>query len=279
MQGSKNNILLICISLKHSIDRRNHIQEQVNTLITLTPALNIDFEFFDGIYGKKLPEEYISFINIARENAGQCKRPLGVGEIGCMFSHMFIWQRLASGRYAQYDRVIILEDDVTLNSNLISEKLLHIAQSQEAFIFLGGHTRQSRTRIHGYPFQNLYFNMLGPRDLYGAACAYSMTPAKATELLKKLIQKPTYLDDWKYLLDDLYTVQYYFCFEQGGKEDSSINEDRITYRKVNKPNRLQKNLSKMLYDLIARLKCLFALRKTGRLSTFLIDNQEDGYKS
>lgn len=211
-------ILFICISLKKSTERRKDILKEINKLKELATDINISFEFFDAIYGKDLAPEYLSFINIAREQAGLCKRPLGPSEIGCLLSHMFIWQRQAQGNYDKYDRVIILEDDVYLNSNKINKKLIDISHSKENFIFLGGHTLQSRTRIYGYSSNNsLSFITLGPSDLYTAACAYSITSKEAATLLDRIIKKPTFADDWKYLLSNKYSIPFYFCFEQGGK--------------------------------------------------------------
>lgn len=272
-------ILLICISLKQSTERRENILSEINKLKQLTTNIQIDFEFFDAIYGKYLAPEYLSFINIAREQAGQCKRPLGSGEIGCLLSHMFIWQRQIEGYYDSYDRVIVIEDDVYLNSNKINEKLVDITHSKEDFIFLGGHTLQSRRRIHGYPSQNhLFFYMLGPSDLYTTTCAYSINKNVAQDFLKKLIQKPTFVDDWKYLLKYRFKTPYYFCFEQGGKDDSAINIDRLTNKNIKKPNRLQKNLTKFKNDIIARLKILIVFKKCISLAIFLKNNHEDNYK-
>ncbi|MHA3081026.1 glycosyltransferase family 25 protein [Acinetobacter sp. ANC 5502] len=271
-------VLFVCISLKQSTSRRENVLNELQKLRECVTDVEIDFKFFDAIYGKDLAPEYLSFINIAREQARQCKRPLGPGEIGCLLSHMFIWQRQIDGHYDSYNRVIILEDDVYLNTNKINEKILDISQSTEDFIFLGGHTLQSRTRIHGYPSKNqLFFKMLGPSDLYTTTCAYSVTAKTAKLFLNKLISKPTYVDDWKYLLKYRFITPYYFCFEQGGKDDSNINVDRIKNKNIKKPNRLHKNLNKILHDFIARLKILITLRKNSSLASFLKNNREDGY--
>ncbi len=276
---SNPSVIIICISLLQSLNRREQVAHEMNQLKGLCLDLNIDFEFFDAIYGKDLAPEYLSFINIAREQAKQCRRPLGPGEIGCLLSHMFIWQRQIEGLYDHYDRVIIIEDDIYLNHNQINEKMLDISKSSEDFIFLGGHTLQSRTRIHGYPSKNkLFFHMLGPSDLFTTTCAYSVTKVKAADFLNKLIAKPSYVDDWKYLLKYRMRTSYYFCFEQGGKEDSAINNDRLKYKGTKKPNRMRKNFNKIKNDIIARLKIILVLRKCVSLAKFLKENQEDFYR-
>jgi len=274
------SILILCISLEQSKDRRENIEKEIDKLKSLCTNTDIDFQFFNGIYGRDLAPQYLSFINISREQAAQCKRPLGAGEIGCLLSHMFIWQNQIDGQYDQYDRIIIIEDDVYLNTNQIDKKILDIVDSKEEFIFLGGHTLQSRTRIHGYPSaNNLFFYMLGPSDLYTTTCAYSVTKAKAQDFLYKLIKRPTYVDDWKYLLKNRLTTPYYFCFEQGGKNDSAINLDRLQNKNIKKPNRIQKNLTKIKNDIIARLKLLIVFKHCSSLAEFLKKNNEDFYKS
>lgn len=276
---SKASLLIICISLKQSVARRNNITDEIQQLEQLCPELSIDFKFFDGIYGKDLAPEYLSFINIAREQAGLCQRPLVTGEIGCLLSHLFVWQRLINGDYDQYQRVIIIEDDVYLNKNRLNEKLLDIQNSKEDFIFLGGHALKSRTRIHGYASDNqLYFNMLGPSYLYSTACAYSLNKAAATDFLYKLIAKPTFVDDWQYLLKDRFKVMHYFCFEQGGEEDSTIGSNRVDVKPSTTIDRLKKNLPKIMQDLVARLKLLMVFKRCTSLSQFFKQAGEDGYR-
>lgn len=276
---SKASLLIICISLKRSASRREKIINEIQQLNQLCPELSIDFDFFDAIYGKDLAPEYLSFINIAREQAGLCQRPLVAGEIGCLLSHLFVWQRLINGEYDQYQRVIIIEDDVYLNHNKINEKLLNITHSKEDFMFLGGHALKSRTRIHGYPSDNqLYFNMLGPSYLYSTACAYSLDKTAATDFLYKLIAKPSFADDWPYLLKHRFKVSHYFCFEQGGEDDSTIGSNRVDFKPTSTLERLKKNLPKIGKDLLARLKILIVFKRCISMSQFFTQAQEDGYR-
>ena len=81
--------------------------------------IQIDFEFFDAIYGKKLLRIF-NFLNLSRQFAGLCDHELGPSELGCWLSHMIIWQRLAQGDYTAYDRIIIIEDDVIFKPNIYS---------------------------------------------------------------------------------------------------------------------------------------------------------------
>ncbi|VCZ53973.1 hypothetical protein BANRA_01443 [Acinetobacter baumannii] len=115
---------------------------------------------------------------------------------------MIIWQRLAQGDYAAYDRIIIIEDDVIFQTEHIQQKLHSLLETNPAFAFLGGHSEPSRRRIRGYVSNDeLYFNMTGPKDLYTATYAYSLTRETAQDFVNKQIKKLTYIDDWKYLLE------------------------------------------------------------------------------
>lgn len=261
-------ILVVCVSLKESGNRRPQIESMISELKSLSKNIQIDFQFFDAVYGKKLAPEYLALINLSRQLAGQCKRQLGAAEIGCLLSHLFIWQRLVQGAYSSYDRIVIIEDDVTLNPHLIGEKLDSLVHESHPFAFLGGHTKQSRRRIRGFESKdNLYFNMTGPKDLYTATFAYSLLPSAADVFLRKLIGKISYVDDWKYLLSHQLTTPYYYCFDHNYEEISSIEVDRTNYAR--KPNRFRKNFLKMKNDLLSRLISMFVFWKVMRLSQFL----------
>jgi glycosyl transferase family 25 len=261
-------ILILCITLKDSIERQANIAQQIEALKKAAPDIQVDFQFFDAVYGKKLPPEYIVFLDLSRQFAGQCEHALGPSEFGCYLSHMKIWQRLSQGDYAAYDRVIILEDDVMVNLNHINEKLKSLIHTSPEFAFLSGNTEPSRRRIRGYSSDDgLYFNLAGPKDLYTGAYAYSLTPETAQHFIEKQIKKLTYLDDWTYLLQGKATSPYYYCFEHNDDMESNIAPDRQIFMK--KPNRFKKNFRKMKNDVISRIISLFLFKKIVRLASFL----------
>lgn len=262
------SILILCVSLKGSSDRQDRILKQINNLKQNLKNIEIDFNFFDAVLGKKLPPEYLTFLNLSREFAGKCKHHLGPSELGCFLSHMILWQRLAQGDYSAYDRVIIIEDDVQLNADQIEQKILSLITTNPAFAFLGGHSEPSRRRIRGYISDDqLYFQMTGPKDLYTATYAYSLTADTAQDFINKQVKALSFIDDWKYLLAGAITTPYYFCFEHDDELESSIADDRKQFMK--KPNRFMKNFNKMKNDLISRLISLFIFKKIIRLSIFL----------
>ena len=261
-------ILILCVSLKESLDRQERIKEQIRTLKNHIQDINIDFSFFEAIYGKNLRPEYLTFLNLSRQIAGQCEHELGPSEFGCFLSHMILWQRLVQGDYKDYDRVIIIEDDVIFNLNNINEKLLSLINTNPSFTFLGGHTEPSRRRIRGYISQdNFYFNMTGPRDLYTSTYAYSLTVDTAKEFIYKQIKCLSFIDNWKYLLAGKIEIPFYFCFEHDEEQISGISNDRQKYMK--KPNRFKKNFNKIKNDLLSRIISLFLFKKIIRLSDFL----------
>ena len=260
------------MSLKDSETRRETIKSQIRHLQKNILDIQIDFDFFDAVYGKKLPAEYLSFIDLRRQFSGLCDHALGPSEIGCFLSHMILWQRHAQGDYAQYDRIIIIEDDVIFNFNQIHEKLISLIETHPSFAFLGGHSQPSRRRIRGYTSQDqLYFNMSGPKDLYTATFAYSLTREQARIFVEKQIKRLTYIDDWKYLLQKHNTVPFYFCFEHDDEIPSSIASDRQNFMK--KPNRFKKNYRKIRNDLVSRIISFFLFKKIIRLSAFIAANK------
>ncbi|EPG5265436.1 glycosyltransferase family 25 protein [Acinetobacter baumannii] len=261
-------ILILCVSLQGSNERQEKIKQQHQNLQSTIHDIQIDFQFFDAIYGKKLPNEYLFFLNLSRQFAGLCDHELGPSELGCWLSHMIIWQRLAQGDYAAYDRIIIIEDDVIFQTEHIQQKLHSLLETNPAFAFLGGHSEPSRRRIRGYVSNDeLYFNMTGPKDLYTATYAYSLTRETAQDFVNKQIKKLTYIDDWKYLLEGDISTPFYYCFEHDDEMQSHIASDRKIYMK--KPNRFKKNFNKMKNDLISRVISLFIFKKIIRLAYFL----------
>jgi len=265
-------ILILCVSLQGSNERQEKIKQQHQDLQSIISDIQIDFKFFDAIYGKKLPQEYLTFLNLSRQFAGLCDHELGPSELGCWLSHMIIWQRLAQGDYQAYDRIIIIEDDVIFQTKHIQQKLHSLLETNPSFAFLGGHSEPSRRRIRGYISNDeLYFNMTGPKDLYTATYAYSLTTETAKNFVSKQIHKLTYIDDWKYLLAGDVSTPFYYCFEHDDEMQSHIASDRKTYMK--KPNRFKKNFNKMKNDLISRIISLFIFKKIIRLAFFLNSTQ------
>lgn len=276
LMSKSAKVLFICISLKQSLERRKAIELEFIKLRQAVSDIEIELEFFNAIYGKDLTAETLALINIAREQAGQCKRPMSTGEIGCMLSHLFLWQRISEQRYAAYDRIVIIEDDVYLAAHHQHTAQLHsILNNPAEFIFLSGHSKKARTRILGYVSEDqTYFNMLGSRYQYTMTCAYSITLNEAGKLVRKMLAKTTVADDWKYLLSEQSEIPYYYFFEQGGENDSTIeavDQNRQAFLAQYKENRFTKNAYKIWQDIQTLFKILLSLKKVKKLNQYIYD--------
>lgn len=89
------------ISLATASDRRQHIKNEFS-------KQGIDFEFFDAVTPAQIDELSQKFdINI--KDASLTK-----GELGCLFSHISLWQKMIDENLAY---MTIFEDDVYLGKN------------------------------------------------------------------------------------------------------------------------------------------------------------------
>ena len=55
------SILILCISLEQSKDRRENIEKEIDKLKSLCTHTDIDFKFFNGIYGRDLAPQYLFY--------------------------------------------------------------------------------------------------------------------------------------------------------------------------------------------------------------------------
>lgn len=98
-------VKIYVINLERSVERRNEI-------IKIMKKYSIPFEFFEGIDGNKLSEEFIDQCRTRSNNWYQedegAGKSMKKGEIGVAMSHYYIYQKMQAEdiKYA-----IILEDD------------------------------------------------------------------------------------------------------------------------------------------------------------------------
>lgn len=107
---SSLKVKIIVISLPFRVDRRDRIVEQFRNL-------EIHFQFFDAIHGKSerlKAYEKVKFSSIS-------KKYLTPGSIGCIASHIAVWQNLA---LSSYDGFFIFEDDILLEKKLSEVNIL-----------------------------------------------------------------------------------------------------------------------------------------------------------
>ena len=104
------------INLLHRSNRRKHLQDTFD-------ILNISARFFDAVDGKNtIDQAYLERLNIRllpNYEDPYNQRPMNYGELGCFFSHYFIWQDMINNDYT--NGAIILEDDVRFDASFSSK--------------------------------------------------------------------------------------------------------------------------------------------------------------
>jgi collagen beta-1,O-galactosyltransferase len=99
------------INLVRRSDRRERLQATFD-------ILNISVRFFDAIDGKNtIDQAYLERLNVRllpNYEDPYNRRPMNYGELGCFFSHYFIWEDMIKNDYTH--GAIILEDDVRFDA-------------------------------------------------------------------------------------------------------------------------------------------------------------------
>lgn len=95
------------VNLETSTDRRKFISDQLD-------KLGIPFEIFPATNGRKLTKWEISNYDSAGA-IKSCGREMTPGEIGCSYSHLYIYKKMLDENIEQ---ALILEDDVILCDEL-----------------------------------------------------------------------------------------------------------------------------------------------------------------
>jgi len=122
------------VNLVRRPDRRERLQSTFD-------ILNISARFFDAIDGKHtIDRAYLEKLQIRLlpdyEDPYNL-RPMNYGELGCFFSHFFIWEDMIKNNYVH--GAMILEDDVRFDASF-KRKLERVLSSQTLdwdLIFLG----------------------------------------------------------------------------------------------------------------------------------------------
>ncbi|MDE0309228.1 MAG: glycosyltransferase family 25 protein [Acidiferrobacterales bacterium] len=98
----------VVINLERADERRKRISERFENL-------GIEFDFFTGIDGHKLPNEDYFKYGDRQSGLINWKHPNVPGMLGCFISHRLVW---LNAIYEGLDLIAVFEDDVTLDSNL-----------------------------------------------------------------------------------------------------------------------------------------------------------------
>ncbi|CAF1264541.1 unnamed protein product [Rotaria magnacalcarata] len=122
------------INLVRRTDRRERLQATFD-------ILNISVRFFDAIDGKyTIDQAYLERLNVRllpNYEDPYNQRPMNYGELGCFFSHYFIWQDMIKNEYS--NGILILEDDVRFDVyfKYKLEKILSNRSLDWDILFLG----------------------------------------------------------------------------------------------------------------------------------------------
>jgi GR25 family glycosyltransferase involved in LPS biosynthesis len=100
---------IFCLTLKDTPKRREYAEQHFK-------QHGLEVEFFNGINGKKFGLKTI--IPYKDDNPDGDDYFISSGHIGCILSHYMLWQTLM---YLPYEEILILEDDVVLCENFITE--------------------------------------------------------------------------------------------------------------------------------------------------------------
>ena len=122
------------INLARRLDRRERLQSTFD-------ILNISARFFEAVDGKyTIDQAYLERLNIRllpNYEDPYHRRPMNYGELGCFFSHYFIWEDMVKNNYEH--GAMILEDDVRFDAYFSTrlEKVLADRSLNWDIIYLG----------------------------------------------------------------------------------------------------------------------------------------------
>ncbi len=173
--------MLLVYHYTSAVNRRNSIKQQFT-------KLNIEFEFFDAIDGRKEP--HYLFHNYNNEKRLIRKGyPLNKGELGCFASHYLMWEKCLELNKP----IIVIEDDAQLNDNFKSfynstEKFL--LQYEYMRLFVNGRYRRFKELDEIQNFKVVRY-LRGP----AATRAYIITPSAAKKFSASAAE-------WLYAVDD-----------------------------------------------------------------------------
>ena len=104
-----NDIRIFVVNLERSDDRREFISKQLN-------RLNLKYEIFKAVDGANLTDEELESYDSSGAHA-ICARDLTRGEMGCSYSHLYIYKKMVAENISQ---ALVIEDDVILNDDVVN---------------------------------------------------------------------------------------------------------------------------------------------------------------
>lgn len=114
-----NNIPIFCISMEREVERRCIITEHLN-------GLNLTAEFFTAVDGQELSTEQLKLYDNKKAQK-ELSRELKLGELGCYFSHVNLWQKMVTENIPQ---ALVIESDIVFDES-ISDLLVNLDKLPE----------------------------------------------------------------------------------------------------------------------------------------------------
>jgi GR25 family glycosyltransferase involved in LPS biosynthesis len=110
---------IFVITLPDSTSRQESVKSQLH-------ALNLPFEFFEGVDGRKISDDEIAKYYDTKRANKYLGRDITKGEIGCALSHKNIYEKLIANNI---QRAIVLEDDIIIDRQFpeLVSRLEHLA--------------------------------------------------------------------------------------------------------------------------------------------------------
>jgi glycosyl transferase, family 25 len=182
-------VSIFVISLRSAENRRAHIEKQFK-------QLNLDFEWFDAIDGKKLNEEDINkYCDIqAIRNAPNW---LSRGAIGCALSHFFVYQEIIK---RNLPFALIFEDDVLLQNDfkdVVLSTLSHLNDNQIISLYYQSWQPLKLSKSNYIPLTK-GFGLFEPVDICQPinAVAYIITNSACRSMVKAILPVRFAADCW-----------------------------------------------------------------------------------
>ena len=171
------------INLPDAKERRLYMER------IISPFDYLDVHFVDAVYGRNLGEDELREQFDVPSSVLLYGRALNRGEIGCTLSHFKCYRRLLE---SQSDYCLILEDDVTVLSDLVIIKsLVPLLNKKEPLILLlsGDFWYSTKKEL------NEHYDIANVVDAVGSY-AYMVNRAAAKLLLHENVRPFTVADNW-----------------------------------------------------------------------------------
>ncbi len=212
-------IPIIVINLKKDTDKKSKIIQRLNDL-------NLEFSFFNAIYGVELSPEELSAAYNPQHSIEKGLRAIKKNEIGCALSHLGVYKKMLDDNI---DKMIILEDDAILDKEFVEalDIIEYLPDNWELFLF-GYSSKRSipcnfNVKLKSNPTT---FNVGVSPIPRGCLHAYVVNQKGAKRMLsyKKSMYQPIDRYSGDYRLMNVYTI-YPRVAKQDADLESSIGYD------------------------------------------------------